>query len=129
MWNPYMHRHNIHLTLLLTVFALACSANGTAGKDGGSLADSGPQGADALCSSGTPGSDSGAIQGYCYQTCSTTDDCASLVVPGERCQTGYTCGIPYTKGHLACQPLCVCKDLLPSGTPQVPRECLTDGGS
>jgi hypothetical protein len=105
----------------------ACSSNGGGSSDGNAPADS--RGADVLCySNSVLVSDAGIVPGPCYPACSTQEDCASLAISGDECQTGYSCLIPFVKGPLACLPFCTCKDFIKSNTPTVPSDCLTDGG-
>jgi hypothetical protein len=123
------------LSLALLVLAgFACSSKQGGGTDGGNSRDASEQkrdsaAADVLCyTTTTIDGDGGAMQ-VCYPACSAPEDCATLAIPGDRCETGYTCMIAFVKGPLACIPFCNCKDLLGSNPPQVPIACLTDGGN
>jgi hypothetical protein len=80
-------------------------------------------------SSGTQ--DTGA---YCSASCSQDSDCdGQLRDPtnplDKRCSSGFTCGIPFVKGRICCQKLCLCKDFLgPAGAP-IPIACQGNGAA
>jgi hypothetical protein len=80
---------------------------------------------------GAPVSSTGA---YCSTSCQQDSDCAGLLADpsnptDRRCQTGFVCGVPFVKGRLCCQKLCLCKDFLgPAGAP-VPLTCQGDAAA
>jgi len=54
---------------------------------------------------------------YCSASCSQDSDCNGQIRDTSnpldtRCILGFTCAIPFVKGKLCCQKLCVCKDFL-----------------
>ena len=56
---------------------------------------------------------------YCSASCSQDSDCDGQtrdmsIKNGSdtRCVNGYTCAIPFVKGTLCCQKLCLCKDFV-----------------
>jgi hypothetical protein len=68
---------------------------------------------------------------FCSATCTQDTDCAGQVRDPSnpldtRCQTGFTCGIIFVKGHLCCMPLCVCKDFIGSAGLSTPIACQGD---
>jgi len=61
---------------------------------------------------------------FCSASCSQDSDCESDQIRDQtndldkRCIKGFTCGIPFVKGRICCQKLCICKDFLgPQGAP------------
>jgi hypothetical protein len=69
----------------------------------------------------------------CSATCTQDSDCAGeLRDPANpldmRCQTGFTCAIPFVKGKLYCMHYCLCKDFLSSAEPSTPVACQGDAG-
>ena len=68
---------------------------------------------------------------FCSVSCSQDSDCDGQVRDPSnpldtRCQKGFVCGIPFVKGRLCCQKLCLCQDFLgPQGAP-VPIACQGD---
>jgi hypothetical protein len=68
---------------------------------------------------------------YCSASCSQDSDCDGQTrdkgaVNGSdtRCVNGYTCAIPFDKGSLCCQKLCLCKDFVSLATGAVvPDAC------
>jgi hypothetical protein len=88
-----------------------------------------------------------ATTAYCSAGCSQDSDCNGEVratpcpgntvcpssgqcsngascLPDTRCLKGFTCGIPYVKGKLCCQKVCICKDFIPSYSS--PKACDPD---
>ncbi len=75
---------------------------------------------------------SGAVdtEPFCSASCSQDSDCETDQKRNpdnprdKRCQSGFTCGIPFVKGRICCQKLCVCKDFInqQTGMP-VPIAC------
>ena len=69
---------------------------------------------------------------FCSAGCSQDSDCEGEVRDpanplDRRCSKGFTCGIPFVKGPLCCQKLCMCKDFLgPTGSP-TPLACQGSG--
>jgi hypothetical protein len=69
---------------------------------------------------------------YCSASCSQDSDCNdgqtrdTTVSTDRRCKSGFTCGIPFVKGRLCCQKLCLCRDFLGTSSPQTPPGCITD---
>ncbi len=55
---------------------------------------------------------------FCSASCSQDSDCESEQIRDntnpldKRCQAGFVCGIPFVKGRICCQKLCVCKDFI-----------------
>ena len=65
---------------------------------------------------------------FCTAQCSTDSDCAGVTRdpsnPNDKtCTSGYTCGIPFAKGNLCCQSLCVCKDFTGGAAIPTPIAC------
>jgi hypothetical protein len=66
---------------------------------------------------------------YCSASCTQDSDCSdaqardSTNPADKRCKSGFACGIPFVKGRLCCQKLCLCRDF---SDPQTPNGCLTD---
>jgi len=61
---------------------------------------------------------------FCSASCSQDSDCESDQIRNpnnpldKRCTKGFVCGIPFVKGRICCQKLCLCKDFLgPQGAP------------
>jgi len=71
---------------------------------------------------------------YCSASCSQDSDCEGQLRDttnplDKRCSKGFTCGIPFVKGRICCQKLCLCKDFLgPAGAP-VPIACQGEGAA
>lgn len=69
---------------------------------------------------------------YCSAGCSQDSDCEGQVRDpsnplDQRCSKGFVCGIPFVKGRICCQKLCLCKDFLgPTGAPE-PIACKNGG--
>jgi hypothetical protein len=71
---------------------------------------------------------------YCSASCSQDSDCDGQtrdmsVKNGSdtRCVNGYTCAIPFVKGSLCCQKLCLCKDFVDKEHgATIPDACLGD---
>jgi hypothetical protein len=67
---------------------------------------------------------------YCSASCSQDSDCNdgqlrdSTNAADRRCKAGFVCGIPFVKGRLCCQKLCLCKDFLSTSGAEVPNGCL-----
>ena len=76
--------------------------------------------------SGAGNVDTGA---YCTASCSTDDDCSRGQTRDPRnpndksCISGYTCGMPFVKGSLCCQKLCVCRDFTGGAIIPTPMAC------
>ncbi len=72
---------------------------------------------------------------YCSASCSQDSDCkdADLRDPtnaaDRRCKSGFVCGIPFVKGRLCCQKLCLCRDFLGSQGAQTPNGCLGEAAA
>jgi hypothetical protein len=47
----------------------------------------------------------------------------------KRCSTGYTCGIPFVKGRICCQKLCLCKDFIGKAGLSTPIACQGSGAA
>ena len=41
----------------------------------------------------------------------------------KRCRKGFTCGVGFELGALACRKLCLCRDFLPFGAVAPPASC------
>jgi hypothetical protein len=60
---------------------------------------------------------------FCSTICSQDSDCEGQLRDAtndldKRCSQGFVCGLPFVKGRLCCQRLCLCKDFLgPNGAP------------
>jgi hypothetical protein len=71
-------------------------------------------------------------QSTCSAACTEDSDCdgelRDMSNPADqRCMKGFACGIPFVKGPLCCQKLCMCKDFLgPTGAP-TPIACQGNG--
>lgn len=69
---------------------------------------------------------------YCSASCSQDSDCEGQTRDpsnplDQRCKSGFVCGIPFVKGRICCQKLCLCKDFLsPAGAPE-PIACKNGG--
>ena len=59
--------------------------------------------------------------------CPASGKCPSggTCIPDTRCSLGFTCGVPFVKGKLCCQKVCVCKDFLPTTGESTPKACST----
>jgi len=70
-----------------------------------------------------------ATGAFCSASCTQDSDCNDAQGrekgndSDRRCATGFVCGIPFVKGRLCCQKLCLCKDFLPSSGAQTPNGC------
>jgi hypothetical protein len=66
---------------------------------------------------------------YCSASCSQDSDCDDGQIRDKsnandrRCASGFVCGIPFVKGRLCCQKLCLCKDFLSSAGAVTPNGC------
>lgn len=66
---------------------------------------------------------------FCSASCSQDSDCSDGQLrdpknPSDRrCKSGFSCGIPFVKGRLCCQKLCLCRDFLPTSGAQTPTGC------
>ena len=70
-----------------------------------------------------------ATTAYCSASCSQDSDCGGQLRDPKnpldtRCVKGFTCGIPFVKGKICCQKLCLCKDFLPTNGATTPTGCL-----
>ncbi|MDZ4693793.1 MAG: hypothetical protein SGI86_01505 [Deltaproteobacteria bacterium] len=67
---------------------------------------------------------------FCTAECSGNDDCAesekrdSKNAMDKRCSTGFTCGVAFAVGPLACKKLCICKDFTPAAGLKEPVSCM-----
>jgi len=58
---------------------------------------------------------------YCSASCTQDSDCSDAQTrdpknpTDRRCKGGFVCGIPFVKGRLCCQKLCLCRDFLAGG--------------
>ena len=73
-------------------------------------------------------------QAYCSASCSDDSDCEGEVRDmanplDQRCQKGFTCAIPFVKGPLCCQKLCMCKDFLGPAGATTPIACQGGGAA
>jgi hypothetical protein len=64
----------------------------------------------------------------CSVPCLTDADCGGETrdrtnVNDTRCQSGFTCAVPFDVGPLCCKKMCVCKDFLPVTGAQTPAAC------
>jgi hypothetical protein len=65
----------------------------------------------------------------CTAVCASDADCGFAELRDRkdsgdrRCQSGYTCAVPFEVGPLCCRKLCVCKDFLPRTGAQLPASC------
>ncbi len=80
---------------------------------------------------GGPAVDTGA---FCTARCSTDGDCDGISrdpnhPDDETCISGYTCGVPFVKGALCCQKLCVCKDFTGGTSIATPIACQNGGAA
>lgn len=72
---------------------------------------------------------------YCSASCSQDSDCKdadlrdSNNLTDRRCRGGFVCGIPFVKGRLCCQKLCLCRDFLGSAGAQTPNGCLGEAAA
>lgn len=71
---------------------------------------------------------------FCSAPCEQDSDCTGAEAdpndPSDRrCQTGFVCGVPFVKGRLCCQKLCLCKDFLGPAGATVPIACRGDAGA
>jgi hypothetical protein len=69
---------------------------------------------------------------YCSASCSQDSDCDGQTRDPKnsldtRCATGYTCGIPFVRGKICCQKLCLCKDFIDPKT-YTPNPIACQGG-
>lgn len=60
--------------------------------------------------------------------CPATGRCSdgTACVIDTRCQNGFTCGIPFVKGKLCCQKVCICKDFILKSGLAPPKACDSD---
>jgi hypothetical protein len=67
---------------------------------------------------------------FCTQDSDCTGETRDAGDPLDtRCRTGFLCGIPFTKGRICCQKLCLCRDFLgPEGAPS-PIACQGDAAA
>ena len=71
-----------------------------------------------------------ATGAYCSASCSQDSDCDGQLrdttnLNDHRCIGGFVCGIPFSKGPICCQKLCLCRDFLPTnGSVPTPTGCL-----
>ena len=71
---------------------------------------------------------------FCAVACTHDSDCTGEIRDpanplDTRCQTGFACAIPFTKGPgVCCMHLCVCKDFLASVGQSTPIACQGDAG-
>jgi hypothetical protein len=91
----------------------------------------------AACATGVcvkPAVQSGATPPYpataatCTLPCFSDADCGGELrdrtnPDDHRCQSGFTCAIPFDVGPLCCKKMCVCKDFLPPQGAQTPAAC------
>jgi hypothetical protein len=69
---------------------------------------------------------------YCSASCSQDSDCDGQTRDRSndsdtRCANGYTCAIPFEKGSLCCQKLCLCKDFVDKEHgATIPNACVGD---
>lgn len=77
-----------------------------------------------------------ATGAYCSAACEQDSDCAgapyapnSPTTADHRCQTGFVCGIPFVKGRLCCQKLCMCRDFVGDAGLPTPTACRGDAGA
>jgi hypothetical protein len=65
---------------------------------------------------------------FCSASCSQDSDCGDAQIRDKqnksdrRCAAGFVCGIPFVKGRLCCQKLCLCKDFF-TGSATTPTGC------
>lgn len=65
---------------------------------------------------------------FCSASCTQDSDCNDAQARDKqnssdrRCASGFVCGIPFVKGRLCCQKLCLCNDFLNGGA-QTPNGC------
>jgi hypothetical protein len=64
----------------------------------------------------------------CSSPCSQDSDCnGQLRDPtnpnDKRCESGFTCGVPFVVGPICCQKLCVCKDFYAGSSITTPPAC------
>lgn len=96
---------------------------------------SAPQCSIGLCLKPVDQSTTGAVDttAFCTSHCNTDDDCAGgrnrdPSDPNDKtCTSGYTCGMPFVKGDLCCQNLCVCKDFTGGASIPTPIACQDPG--
>ena len=83
----------------------------------------------ALCSA--PCSQDSDCDGTIGTPCSASDkaDPNAPCHRDDKCKTSFVCAIPFVKGAVCCQNLCVCRDFLaPSGLP-TPIACQSGGAA
>jgi hypothetical protein len=71
---------------------------------------------------------------YCSASCSQDSDCEGQTRDpnnslDKRCSKGFTCGIPFVRGKICCQKLCLCKDFLGPGGAPTPIACQSGGAA
>jgi hypothetical protein len=65
---------------------------------------------------------------YCSASCTQDSDCSGQTrdttnLSDRRCKGGFVCGVPFVKGRLCCQKLCLCRDFLGSAGATTPNGC------
>lgn len=65
---------------------------------------------------------------FCSAPCSQDSDCDGQTRDpknpnDKRCTKGFVCGIPFVRGPLCCQKLCLCRDFLLGGAATTPIAC------
>lgn len=66
---------------------------------------------------------------YCSASCSQDSDCEPNQLrdnsnsSDRRCKGGFVCGVPFVRGRICCQKLCLCKDFLVANGAQTPIAC------
>jgi hypothetical protein len=60
----------------------------------------------------------------CTADCASDDDCVGE--PDSPCEGGFTCAIAAVTGPFCCQPVCVCRDYLPTDGAPDPAACDAD---
>lgn len=68
----------------------------------------------------------------CSASCSQDSDCDGQIRDStnsndHRCKSGFACAIPFVKGPLCCQKLCICKDFVTDSDLQTPVACQGGG--
>jgi hypothetical protein len=68
-------------------------------------------------------------EAFCSAPCSQDSDCDGQTrekgnANDKRCTQGFVCGIPFVRGPLCCQKLCLCRDFLLRGATSTPTACL-----
>jgi hypothetical protein len=66
---------------------------------------------------------------FCSASCTQDSDCNDAQkrdttnTSDRRCFGGFVCGIPFVKGRLCCQKLCLCRDFIATSGAQTPNGC------